>query len=117
MTMANSLVVLKNSKSKQPISTVNMAIRLQYLWFCVGRNMIGIEPTSFFDVQTTQFFMDLGVRFLRHPVTRATRESYSETRDSFTGFFFDGFDSFSMTVLDSVRGLILAMNTDTSLNS
>jgi hypothetical protein len=38
---------------KQPLSTVNMAIRLQYLWFSVVRNTIGIEPTSFFDVQTT----------------------------------------------------------------
>ena len=113
MTMANSLVVLKNSKSKQPISTVNMAIRLQYLWFSVVRNMIGIEPTSFFDVQRTQFFKHLCVRFLRHPLTRATREGYSEIRDSVTGFFFDGFES----VLASIRGLNLAMNTDTSLNS
>ena len=113
MTMANSLVVLKNSKSKQPLSTVNMAIRLQYLWFSVVRNTIGIEPTLFCDIQSTSGFKDLGVRFLRHPVTRATRDSYSGISDSVTGFFFVGFDS----VLDSIGGLILAMNTDTSLNS
>jgi ferredoxin len=53
--------------------------------------------------------MDLGVQFLRHPLTRATWESYAEIRDSVTGFFFDGFESSSMTVLDSIRGLILAM--------
>ena len=109
MTMANSLVVLKISIIKQPISTVNMAIRLQCWWFSVVRNTVDIASTSFCDVQSTQVFMDLSVRFLRHPVTRATRESYSEISYSFTGFFFDGFDS--------IRGLILAMNTDTSLSS
>ena len=54
---------------------------------------------------------------MRHPVTRATRESYSGISDSVTGFFFDGLESSLMTVLDSIIGLILAMNTDTSLNS
>ena len=73
--MANSLVVLKKTKIKLTISTVNMAIRLQYLWFSVVRNTIGIEPTLFCDIQSTSGFKDLGVRFLRHPVTRATRES------------------------------------------
>ena len=44
-TMANSLVVLKKSKIKQTISTVNMAIRLQYLWFCVVQNTVDIAST------------------------------------------------------------------------
>jgi hypothetical protein len=39
-------------------------------------------------------------------VKGVTRAGYSGKRDSVTGFFFDGFGSFSMTVLDFISGLI-----------
>jgi hypothetical protein len=58
MTIENNRVVLKNSKIKQTISTVNIAIRLLGL---VVRYTVGIDPTSFCDVQSTSGFMDLGV--------------------------------------------------------
>jgi len=50
--------------------------------------------------------MDLGVLFFGHPVKGVTRAGYSGERDSVNGFFFDGFGSFSMTVVDSISGLI-----------
>jgi hypothetical protein len=58
MTMENIRLVLKKSKIKQTITTVNIAIRLLGL---VVRYTVGIEPTSFCDVQSTSGFMDLGV--------------------------------------------------------